>query len=155
MFRGGVGAYGKGHALWIQQRGALYKLDEYEERKEPYFETQEEVGGGVEGVVAILIGLATRSDVRRAMEAAGYRDLPYLFVESTEGISGQDILNKAVSEAKGAVAKFRSAHNLSKIHLFIKGPSFFAMALGHRLNALGTVQLYDWVGATYSPTALL
>lgn len=145
----------KGHALWIQQRGVIYKLDEYDTRKEPYFETQEEAGPGSEGVVAIQIGSATRSDVCRAMDAAGHSDLPYLFVESTEGISGQDVLNKAVSEAKTAIANFRSNYNLSKIHLFVKGPSFFAMAFGHRVNALGPIQLYDWVDSTYKLTALL
>jgi hypothetical protein len=82
-------------------------------------------------------------------------NLPYLFVESAEGIPNLVTLNRAVAEAKRSIAGFRADNNLSKIHLFVKGPSFFAMALGHRLNALGPIQLYDWADTTYVPTALL
>jgi len=145
----------KGHALWIQQRGVIYKLDEYEERKEPYFQDEVESGTGSEGVVAIQIGTPTRLDVQRAMGGMSLANLPYLFVESTEGIPNLVTLNRAVVEAKRSIAGFRADNNLSKIHLFVKGPSFFAMALGHRLNALGPIQLYDWADTTYVPTALL
>jgi hypothetical protein len=145
----------KGHALWIQQRGVTYKLDEHEERKEPYFQNEVESGTGSEGIVAIQIGSPTRVDVRRAMSEVGITNFPYLFVESTEGIPNLGTLNRAVAEAKRTIAGFRADNNFSKIHLFIKGPSFFAMALGHRLNALGPIQLYDWIESTYMPTALL
>jgi hypothetical protein len=145
----------KGHALWIQQRGVIYKLDDYEERKEPYFQSEVESDTGSEGVVAIQIGTPTRVDVKRAMSETSLTNLLYLFVESTEGIPDLGTLNRAVADAKRSIASFRADKKLSKIHLFIKGPSFFAMALGHRLNALGPIQLYDWVDSTYMPTALL
>jgi len=145
----------KGHALWIQQLGVVYNLDEYEERKEPYFQNEMESGTDAEGVVAIQIGSPSRADVRRAMAELGLTNLPYLFVESNEGISNLGTLNRAVAEAKRSIAGFRADNNFSKIHLFIKGPAFFAMALGYRLNALGRVQLYDWIDSTYMPTALL
>jgi hypothetical protein len=49
----------------------------------------------------------------------------------------------------------RSRHRLSRVHLFIKLPSVFAMALGHRLNGAGFVQRYDWVEVAYQPTGEL
>jgi hypothetical protein len=54
-----------------------------------------------------------------------------------------------------ALNGFRARHQLSKVHVFIRAPSMFAMALGHRLNGIGTVQLYDWVDGRYQPTVLL
>ncbi|MFS2162395.1 SAVED domain-containing protein [Variovorax sp. Varisp62] len=51
--------------------------------------------------------------------------------------------------------RFRSEQKLARLHLFLKAPSFFAMALGHRLNAIGSVQLYDWVDGIYRPSAML
>lgn len=80
---------------------------------------------------------------------------PQLFLESTVPIADGATLNTAVAEAKSALATFRSQHQLGRIHLFVKAPSFFAMALGHRLNGVGEVQLYDWVGNRYASTALI
>jgi hypothetical protein len=145
----------KGHALWIQQRGVIYELDKYEERKEPYFDNEVKSGIGSEGVVSIQIGAPTRVDVQRAISEIGCTNPPYLFVESVEGISDLGTLNRAVAEAKRLISSFRSDNNLLKIHVFIKGPSFFAMALGHRLNAFGRIQLYDWVESAYVSTALI
>jgi hypothetical protein len=75
-----------------------------------------------------------------------------LYLESASPIPDIATLNTAVAEAKSALATFRSNQQVHLLHVFIKGPSFFAMALGHRLNALGEVQLYDWVGSAYLPT---
>ena len=50
---------------------------------------------------------------------------------------------------------FKSENKLSKLHLFIKAPSVFAMVLGHRLNGICDIQLYDWVDGQYIPTAEL
>ena len=64
-------------------------------------------------------------------------------------------MNRAVADAKAALVAFRARHRLEVVHLFIKAPSHFAMVLGHRLNGVGRVQLYDWVDGRYVPTALL
>jgi hypothetical protein len=61
----------------------------------------------------------------------------------------------AVEDAKAAIAQFKAQRRLARLHLFIKGPSFFAMGFGHRLNAVGPIQQYDWVETRYFPTALL
>lgn len=105
------------------------------------------------GVVAIFCPNLGRDDVLAATSAGQLGLAPKLFLESALPITDGPMLNTAVAEAKAAVAAFRSKHQLSRIHLFVKAPSFFAMALGHRLNGVGEVQLYDWVGNGYSATA--
>ena len=64
-------------------------------------------------------------------------------------------MNLAVAEAKAALMSFRAENRLELLHLIIKAPSAFAMFLGHRLNGVCKVQLYDWVDGTYTPTAIL
>ena len=80
---------------------------------------------------------------------------PCLVLESENVLDCPATLNLAVAEAKTALASFRSAENLKKLHLLMKAPSVFAFALGHRLNSIGPLQLYDWVNGTYLPTILL
>jgi hypothetical protein len=145
----------KGHALQIEHRGNLFSLDDYTERSEPYFKNTLIDGGGAEGVVSIQIGALTRADVQHEMSSLGLASAPSLYIESEEGIANIQTLNRAVTESKRTIATFRSNAKLTKLHLIIKGPSFFAAALGHRLNGLGSIQLYDWTGARYSTTALL
>ena len=65
------------------------------------------------------------------------------------------LLNLAVAEAKQALMRFRSAHQLELVHLFVRAPSVFAMTLGHRLNGVGCIQLHDWVDGSYLQTAML
>ena len=80
---------------------------------------------------------------------------PKLFLASHAVLTDVAVLNTAVNEAKAALVVFRSRHRLSRVHLFIKAPSVFAMALGHRMNGVGVVRLYDWVDVAYQATAEL
>lgn len=110
---------------------------------------------GPEGVVAICCPNLSREDVLAATSAAPLDVAPKLFLESAAPIADGATLNTAVADAKAALAAFRSKHQLARIHLFVKAPSFFAMALGHRLNGVCELQLYDWVSNGYVPTTTL
>ena len=71
------------------------------------------------------------------------------------GVANIEDLDLAVAESKDALVRLRSQNQISKLHVFIKAPSVFAMALGHRLNGVCAMQLHDWVDGQYVPTALL
>lgn len=111
--------------------------------------------GGLDGVVAISCPTSGREDVLAATFAAPLDGAPKLFLESAMPIGDSVALNTAVADAKGALVAFRGTHQLARIHLFVKAPSFFAMTLGHRLNGVGEVMLYDWICGSYKPTAKL
>ncbi len=108
-----------------------------------------------EGVVTICCPNPGRVDVLATISAGSLVLAPKLFLESAVPIADGATLNTAVAEAKSALATFRSQHQLRRVHLFVKAPSFFAMALGHRLNGVGEVQLYDWVGHGYAATVMI
>lgn len=123
----------------------------------PFFTSDEDVPStlGMEGVAAISFPNGTNADVGVNAKAFGLEDSPKLSLVSTAVVTDIASLNTAVSEAKVALIEFRARHQLQRVHLFIKAPSMFAMALGHRLNGVGRIQLYDWDQGKYIPTVQL
>ena len=146
----------RGHVVLLKHRETTYDLGKHEQAAADFFTVGEEPGsaGKAEAVVAIEIGPLT-DDVKQACAALGLNDLPRLRLSSGSGLPDLAVVNRAVWEARQNLARFRAQLGASVIHLFVKGPSFFAAALGHRLNGVGDVQLYDWMGSEYTPTARL
>jgi hypothetical protein len=107
------------------------------------------------GVVAITFPNAEWADIEAAVASRGLGNAAHLHLHSVATVSTVQELNALVHEAKAALSAFRSSHRLQRLHLFVKAPSVFAMALGHRLNGVGSVQLYDWVDNEYLATVQL
>ncbi len=147
----------RGYILQVSHREALLCSDVVA-TKDAYCFQAEELNSTVrqdQGVISLHIGIPTRQDVLRACADLSLTEFPMLCLESNLPIEEAQQLCEAVELAKREIALFRSKYGLRRLHLFLKGPSSFAMSLGHRLNGIGEIQLYDWVGATYIPTALL
>ncbi|MNQ93882.1 hypothetical protein D3C85_1093690 [compost metagenome] len=143
--------------LQMEHNGAVYDTSLHDRDANVFFDQRMQLtkGDDAEGVVCISFPTPGEVDVLTACENFGLSLSPKLFLASKKPITDLATLNTAVSETKAALAEFRSKSRLSKLHLFIKAPSVFAMGLGHRLNGVGPVQLYDWVDVAYQPTALL
>lgn len=107
-----------------------------------------------DGVACIGFPTPVGADIERS-ELGELTALPRLNLESRLPIADMATLNQAVNEAKASLVRFRSERGLQTIHLVLKAPSFFASVLGHRLNGVGEVQLYDWVAGEYIRTAVL
>lgn len=146
----------KGFVLDIDHNGERFRTDEHAQMPEPFFAvTSSPANGGIkEGVATIAFPTEAAADVAVAT-GAGLALAPRLDFVSGRAIDGTLSLNKAVAEAKSALVDFRSRNRLEVIHLFIKAPSHFAMVLGHRLNAVGRIQLYDWSDGRYVTTIVL
>jgi len=146
----------RGFTLQMEHNaGAAFDTAEHDRAAGPFFTSAEGAGSSDEGVVSISFPYSGQADVAAAAAGLGLLNAPQLHLESAGVIDGLPALNTAVHEAKAALVAFRSARQLRRVHLFVKAPSVFAMALGHRLNGVGPVQLYDWVVNAYQPTALL
>ena len=146
----------RGFTLEVEHNGTAYRTDIHARAEGSFFRETSTLaaGQGDEGVACIGFPTPVGADlatVSSGMLAA----LPQMTLDSTRTLDGVADLNLAVAEAKTALMNFRSSNRLSKLHLFIKAPSVFAMVLGHRLNGVCAIQLYDWVGGQYVPTALL
>lgn len=149
-------AAAKGFVLDIDHNGERFRTDEHAQMSEPFFAvTSSPANGGLkQGVATIAFPTEAAADVTGAT-GANLALAPRLDLVSGRAIDGSLALNKAVAEAKSSLVDFRSRNQLERIHLFIKAPSHFAMVLGHRLNAVGRIQLYDWVNGRYVATVLL
>lgn len=146
----------RGFALQIEHNGQVYRTDSHARAPGPFFDEQVLSGqaGATAGVVCVGFPTSIGDDFKLGTEIS-LKDLPLLILSSTKVLASMDTLNVAVAEAKSALVRFRSDHELEQLHLFIKAPSMFAMALGHRLNGVGTIQLYDWDAGRYVATARL
>jgi hypothetical protein len=147
----------KGHELHIRHRDNVYAISDIVITQASSFECHEHgiPGQSSEGVAGIQIGLALKPHLDQACVQYGLQTNPLLLITTESPVLDSNSLNELVHEAKRALAIFKAERNLSKIHLFVKAPSFFAMALGYRLNGLGTINLYDWAGSDYRPTLVL
>ncbi|MDO8905946.1 dsDNA nuclease domain-containing protein [Hydrogenophaga sp.] len=146
----------RGFILDVEHNGGRMRTDDHSQGVEQFFSVQtvQGAGAGAEGVATISFPTGMANDVTAGI-AANLASGHALHLVSARAVDGIATMNKAVAETKAALVSFRSRHRLEVIHLFIKGPSHFAMMLGHRLNGVCRLQLYDWVAGRYVPTALL
>jgi hypothetical protein len=146
----------RGFLLQVNHNGQVYRTDVHD-RSDGHFFDEAVLGledDSIEGTVCIGFPTPVGTDLQMT-SAALPAGLPSLTFTSARTIGGMKDLNLAVAECKAALVRFKSQSGLSKLHLFIKAPSIFSMVLGHRLNGVCAIQLYDWVDGAYVPTALL
>lgn len=147
----------RGARLVITHRGESFDCGDYRRTPEAAFAFEQIRDGAADGhaVVAIAFAPGLLADIERASGGLGLAGSTAVLLSATRPIASNLDLTAAVEDAKRTLADYRSQRALRRLHLFVKGPSHFAMALGHRFNALGEIQLYDWVDTSYRPTALL
>lgn len=142
-----------GFALEMDYRGDIWKTDEYGGPAYPW--EVESVGAGQRGEIAVAVGILKniRGDVLQFLEKQGRGAELRLVLTGPEAITGAAAANAAVGAAKEAVSRELSASGARVLHLFVAVPAPFGLFLGHRLNAVGEIQCYEWVGeAAYVPT---
>lgn len=141
--------------LHVEHNGVVYRTDVYDQADGPFFKESSPCSAATaeHGVMSIAFTTAVGPDLGVGVSAL--EELPTLILDSGRAVASQAEMNLAVAETKSALVKFRSERRLAVIHLFIKGPSAFSMLLGHRLNGVCKVQLYDWVDGSYRATALI
>lgn len=145
-----------GFVLAIEHNGLVYRTDVHDRADGKFFNEATTTGqdGASEGVACIGFPTPVGADLN-SVSSGELVGQSKLILDSTRPIDGMEALNQAVAEAKAALVRFRSQNAFLKLHLFVKAPSVFAMVLGHRLNGVCEVQLYDWVDGHYVATALL
>jgi len=146
----------RGFLLHVEHNGISYRTAIHDRSPGTFFNEVLTAGDAQtsEGIVCIGFPTAVGADIN-LMSSGALAKLPRLTLESSRTIANTEELNLAVVESKNALVRFRSQNQISKLHVFIKAPSVFAMALGHRLNGVCAIQLNDWVDGRYQPTALL
>lgn len=142
--------------LHVEHNGVVYRTDVYDQAIGPFHQASLQAGtvDTTQGVVSIAFTTEVGADLDFG-RAGILEGCPVLSLVSGKAVVSQAEMTLAVADAKAALVSFRSEHRLEVLHLFIKGPAAFSMLLGHRLNGVCKVQLYDWVDGGYRATALV
>lgn len=108
-----------------------------------------------EMVIGISIKREITNEVEQYLEAKDFCG-PRLYLFSDDAILSAAHANRAVEKAKQMINESVADVGAKKIHLFIAVPAQFALFLGHRLNAMGELQCYEYQNANvYVPTCLI
>jgi hypothetical protein len=113
-------------------------------------------GFGDDLVVSIGILRDIANDVESNLSQHGLEKASRLHIKGTEAITSLEQANATVQFVKNLIAENLTKTKNKKLHLFIAVPAFFALFLGHRLNATAPVQCYEWISpGKYVPTCCL
>lgn len=145
-----------GFALELEIRGGdIWATDDHANAGTPNYRLASSVcpGKGPSLVVILSIGRAIADEVKSTLPGLGLAGMTIVQLESQDPIVSADQANLAVKRIKAQISKAMSENRCKDIHLFLAGPAFLALLLGHRLNATGPIQCYEWVSAgRYVPT---
>jgi hypothetical protein len=144
----------------IYREGAVWATDAHADSTTPaYLVTPSEPphltkGGRLAVSVSIIHDI--RAEVESSLEQNGLGDMPKLHIRGGHPITSPQQANLAVREIKRLISDALSRTGAGKIDLFLAGPAFLALFLGHRLNATAAVQCYERVNpGRYVPTCQL
>ena len=147
-----------GFVIGIETKEGIWYTDNYSQADTLDYQWKrdicdEELTGEI--VVGISIKRKIASEVERYLETTNFRG-PRFYLFSDNAILSAAHANRAVEKAKQMIDKSVAAVGAKKIHLFIAVPAQFALFLGHRLNAMGEIQCYEYQDANvYVPTCLI
>lgn len=142
-----------GFVIEVEYRGKLLRTDQHSRTETPPYEwsiEEESYEPADEIAVVVSVKRQISADVRTFL-AGSYPIAITLF--SDEAIVSADQMNLAVYQVKKQISYAISKNNATVVHLFLAVPSTFALFLGHRLNAIGSIQCYEHItGPNYVPT---
>lgn len=145
-----------GFELEIETRSGIWSTDNRPLPEETYpafviSEPASLVGGRLVVCVGIL------RDPAADLVASGILQPNILSASMSVPIASDRAAQAAVSAVKAAVSAATTRLKPTAIELYFAGPAAFAVALGHRWNAMPPTQLHEFIVAErrYQPTALL
>lgn len=148
----------RGFSLEMDYRGTIFATDSYSDEHTPAYDwnVQSHLFEANRLIVSIGIIREIREEVEDYLHKQGNEMIPMLHLTSQKPLISAAHTNQAVGQAKKHIAAARARTRAQKIDLFLAGPSYFALFLGHRLNALTTIQCYQYTHAgDYFPACTL
>jgi hypothetical protein len=146
-----------GFEIEIPTRGGVWPTDERPARGEIYPALQ--IGrptrlAGDRLIVSIGI---IRDPAADLVQSAGMSTTSLLRLHLPEAITSAKAAQAAVADVKEILVEMVAELKPRRVDLYLAGPAAFAVALGHRWNALPPTQLHEFLAADrrYVTTALL
>ena len=147
-----------GFVIQMKTKEGIWCTDDHPQADTPDYPWEQEIHGDEstgEMVIGISIKKKVANEVERYLETTAFHG-PRLYLFSDDAILSAAHVNQAVEKAKQMINESGAAVGAKKIHLFIAVPAQFALFLGHRLNAMGDIQCYEYRNTNvYVPTCLI
>jgi hypothetical protein len=148
-----------GYSIEFETRnGESWATDDHATAASPSYPLQIDMPSEVGERLVVSVGILRNilGDVSTYQRNSPLCDLPVLHIYGNQPLESAQHANLAVREIKSAITKALAVTKCRQIDLFFAGPAAAALFLGHRLNAVGPVQCYEWAGTgQYVPTCLL
>ena len=147
-----------GFVIQMETKEGIWCSDDHPQTDTPDYLWEQELHGD-EPTSEIVIGISIKrkidNEVEQYLETMSFSG-SRLCLFSDDAILSAAHANRAAERAKQIINESVAAVGVKKIHLFIASPAQFALFLGHRLNAMGEIQCYEYQGANaYVPTWLI
>ena len=147
-----------GFVIGMETKGGIWSTNDHPQGDTPDYLWEPDIYHG-ESTGEIVVGISIKREIANEvecyLETTGLRG-PRLYLFSNNAILSAAHANRAVERAKQMIQKSVVTAGAKKIHFFIAVPAQFALFLGHRLNAMGEIQCYEYRAANvYVPTCLI
>jgi hypothetical protein len=147
-----------GFAVDVNHRGEVWSTDVHPNSDTPAYELDRRDQDGAKEDLIVAIGILRDilPDVESSLKSLGLEGSPSLYLRGSAALVSPQQGNLVVMKLKDAITRRVAESSAKVVHLFFAGPSHLAVFLGHRCNAIGSVQCYEWVGpGRYAPTCRL
>lgn len=147
-----------GFSLELEHRGEIWSTTAHPTATTPAYPLVVGTanGDGTHLVVTVSILKDIVPEVKSSLKALGLSGAPRLHIKGENAIESPEHANAAVRAMKSSISRAVAQTGSERLDLFLAGPAFLALFLGHRLNAMGSIQCYEWTSAGhYVPTCLL
>jgi hypothetical protein len=118
--------------------------------------------GGSVGSESLYLEISTgkqlvRNAVRRYVRRTSVSPLRYLRLTPGQELEATPYLSNAdacaiAQQLRRELAREISEHDIAEVHIFAAVPQGLAIMIGHSLNAMPPVQLYEYDGSEYYPS---
>ena len=147
-----------GFVIQMETKEGIWCSDDHPQTDTPDYLWEQELHGD-ESTSEMVIGISIKrkidNEVEQYLETMSFSG-SRLCLFSDDAILSAAHASRAAERAKQIINESVAAVGAKKIHLFIASPAQFALFLGHRLNAVGEIQCYEYQGANaYVPTWLI
>lgn len=129
--------------------------DAHADTHTPPYALSKTVAGGASDDLVVSLGIPhnIQQHVDHFADASGLMASARLHLHGEQPVLSAQQANHLVHTVKQAIRESLARTEARTIHLFLACPSFVALLLGYRLNAIGVIQCYEWLGnKSYAPT---
>jgi len=147
-----------GFSVAIDYRGDNWSTDKHPNSDTPYYNWDRKFSAGSSDILVVGIGILKdiAGEVDTYLSKVGGDAFAKLFLKGKPALKSPEQVNLAAQEAKKHILDAVRTSGASRIHLFLAGPSHFALFLGHYLNTAPPILCHERVEVnSYTPSCTI